>query len=149
MIMRLKCHFIVYYRILNIKIKLFLLPKSSHKPHDSGYPGDLNIRISPAPGTDYGEGRKARALDICSTKVKIGRASPWRLLCFCWSSPFQTEKNKIKMLLVTSFCLFCSVAEEQTISDLTELPVQLESFPVFRSLVKTCHLTADGTLKNL
>lgn len=36
----------------------------------------LNIRISPAPGTDYGEGRKARTLDICSTKVKIGKASP-------------------------------------------------------------------------
>lgn len=36
----------------------------------------LNIRISPAPGADYGEGRKARALDICSTKVKMCKASP-------------------------------------------------------------------------
>lgn len=52
------------------------------------------------------------------------------------------------MLLVASFCLFYSITEEQTISNITEFSVQLESFPVFRSLVKTCHLTADDTLKN-
>lgn len=52
------------------------------------------------------------------------------------------------MLLVASFCLFYSITEEQTISNITEFSVQLKSFPVFRSLVKTCHLTADDTLKN-
>lgn len=36
----------------------------------------LNIRISPALGADYGEGRKERALDNCNTKGKMCKASP-------------------------------------------------------------------------